>query len=193
MKYNYFKLQALGARFSSASAGRAHKDGIEALCASVSVYMCACENSHYLVTESLCRCNLVPLTGFLKGFMPALKCKTQKVINMELQLQQKIDYQWNIQEELLSHLPTLVNWFPGSNHASYLWALSVHHLEGSAGSVAQQMVATCGRGAAAAAPVWRLKGPRGKTGWKSESRLGGAGSLRVRKHNGQAKPLGTGF
>ncbi len=176
----------MGAGFSSASAGQAHKDGIEAQCAPKSAYMCATENSHYLVTESLCHCNLVLLTGFLKGFILALKCKTQKVINMELQLQQKINYQWNIQEELLSHLPKLVNWFPGPNHASYLWALSVHHLEGSAGSVAQQMAATCGRGAAAAAPVWRLKGPRGKTGWKSESRLDGAGSLRVRKHSGQA-------
>lgn len=64
---------------------------------------------------------------------------------------------------------------------SYLWAASAHLQEGSAGTAAQQTVAVCGKEAAAAAPVWRPKGPMGKTGWKSENRLDEAGSLRVRK------------
>lgn len=63
---------------------------------------------------------------------------------------------------------------------AYLWALNARLPEGNAGNAAQQMVVTCGRGAAAVAPVWRLRGPRGRTGWKSESRLDAAGLLWVK-------------
>lgn len=92
MKYNYLKLQALGARFDSVSAGHTQTDEIKALCIeALCMYMCAEENSHYQLTKSLRHYNLVSATEILKGFTPALKCKIQKVINMAIQLYQKID------------------------------------------------------------------------------------------------------
>lgn len=48
MKYNYLKLQALGAGFDYVSAGQAQTDEIKALCIeALGMYTCAQENSHY--------------------------------------------------------------------------------------------------------------------------------------------------
>lgn len=86
MKYNYLKLQSFVAAFNYASGDLAHTDGIKDLCT------CASERIHITQSLNLCCSNLVPLPGFLKRITAALKCKIHKVINMALQLHQKIDH-----------------------------------------------------------------------------------------------------